>query len=462
VKSDDFYQVALSGDGLALVVGARREDSNGHEADDSLQNSGAAYVFRRRSLDAPWAQQAYLKASNPGAVDSFGERVAMSGDGNVVAVAATGEDGGGSGVNGPDQLDDSKVESGAVYVFRSHPTQGWAQEAYVKASNPGRSDYFGYALALNRDGSTLAVGARLEASSFRGINGNAQQQADDQRPGSGAAYVFRRSGGSWHQEAYVKAPNADEQDQFGSALALSANGNLLAVGAPKEDSSATGLNGNQSSNGAEDSGAVYVYRRAGASWSHAAYVKASNTDVDDWFGNAVALSGDGSTLAVGSDESSAARGVNGDQSSNASPNSGAVYVFSAVGNGWQQQAYVKAAHADAYDHFGTDELALDATGTHLVVAAIYEDSSETDAVNGDQSLNDAETTGAAYVFVRTGTSWSQQAYLKPDVSSRRRLLPDAPVSFGLSVDINDSGTIVAAGAERVGLTRGGIYTFTDP
>ena len=103
---------------------------------------------------------------------------------------------------------------------------------------------------------------------------------------------------------------------------------MLAVGARREGSAATGINGDQASNAVSDSGAVYVFTRSGSTWSQQAYVKASNTDASDWFGFAVALSADGNTLAVGAyREDSAATGINGDQASNAASNSGAVYVY---------------------------------------------------------------------------------------------------------------------------------------
>jgi hypothetical protein len=113
-----------------------------------------------------------------------------------------------------------------------------------------------------------------EDSNATGINGN---QADDSAPDSGAVYVFTRSGGVWSQQAYVKASNTGPGDSFGFSLALSADGNTLAVGAYLENSNATGIGGNQADNSALDSGAVYVFTRSGGVWSQQAYIKASNT-----------------------------------------------------------------------------------------------------------------------------------------------------------------------------------------
>ncbi|NCP78886.1 MAG: alpha/beta hydrolase, partial [Desulfuromonadales bacterium] len=177
------------------------------------------------------------------------------------------------------------------------------QQAYLKASNTDGGDKFGYAVSLSGD--TLVVGAVWEDSNATGVNGN---QADNSASKSGAAYVFTRSGGVWSQQAYLKASNTEAGDYFGNAVSLS--GDTLVVGAYLEDSNAIGVDGNQADNSASDSGAVYVFTRNGTTWSQQAYLKASNTEAGDLFGNAVSLSGD--TLVVGAYlEDSNAIGVDG-------------------------------------------------------------------------------------------------------------------------------------------------------
>jgi hypothetical protein len=265
----------------------------------------------------------YVKASNTGASDQFGVSVALSADGSTLAVGARNEDSNATGLNG-NQADNSASDSGAVYVYtRSGGT--WSQQAYVKASNTGASDLFGWSVALSADGSTLAVGAYGESSNATGVNGD---QANNSAAMSGAVYVYTRGGGTWSQQAYVKASNTGAGDFFGVSVALSADGSTLAVGAFIEASNATGLNGNQADNSAGNSGAVYVYTRSGGTWSQQAYVKASNTGAGDSFGVSVALSADGSTLAVGArNEDSNATGLNGNQADNSAGDSGAVYLY---------------------------------------------------------------------------------------------------------------------------------------
>ena len=118
---------------------------NGEQNDDSAENSGAVYVFTRRSGTGTWSQQAYVKASNTGAGDRFGTSVSMSRGGNSLAVGAINEDGG-------------TENSGAVYVFTRSSTT-WSQQAYIKASNAGSGDLFGISVSLSNDGNSLAVGA---------------------------------------------------------------------------------------------------------------------------------------------------------------------------------------------------------------------------------------------------------------------------------------------------------------
>ena len=302
------------------------------------------------------------------------------------------------------------------------------EEAYLKASNTGAGDRFGYSVAL--EGDSLAVGVYYERSGAAGVGGD---QSSNTLTGAGAVYVFVRSGGTWKQQAYLKASNPDADDRFGTALSLS--GETLAVGARREQSAATGVDGDQTSDAAAGAGAVYVFVRAGTTWSQEAYVKASNTDAGDIFGSAVALSGD--LLAVGArNEDSLAWGVNGVQDDNSSPSSGAVYVFTRSGTSWAQEAYLKAAAPGAGDQFG---YALALADDTLAVGAPFEDSSAT-GVNGDTNGAGASYSGAVYVFTRGATGWSQEAYLKASNT-------DANDNFGGALALDGDTLAVGASGE---------------
>jgi hypothetical protein len=440
--SDNFgYALDLSADGATLAVGAWLEDSsatgiNGDQTNDAATLSGAVYVFRR-SAGGVWSQEAYLKASNTGADDYFGYALALSADGVTLAVGARGEDSSARTIGG-DQTNNAAMNAGAVYVFRRSGTGTWSQEAYVKASNADAGDRFGEMVAISADGTTLAVGASEEDSAAMGVGGS---QTSNSSSNSGAVYVFRRSGaGAWAQEAYVKASNTGSPDYFGVSLTLSGDGATLAVGAFGEDSAATGVGGDQTSNAVDAAGAVYVFRRSVTSvWSQEAYIKASNTGAADQFGLRVALAGDGLTLAVNAYvEDSAARGINGDQMSNAAPDSGAVYVFRRVSGVWSQDAYVKASNTDAYDYFGAS-LDLSSDGAVLAVSATLEDSLAT-GLGGDPfaDFGTMSQVGAAYLFRRVAGAWSQTAYVKASNAER--------LDYFSYVALSGDGATLAVGA----------------
>ena len=252
-----------------------------------------------------------------------------------------------------------------MYVFARDGMGQWSQEAYVKASNPGENDYFGYSVALSADGNTLAAGAQTEDSDATGIDGDRGKRRGNPEWG-GLRIRTGRHGAVVTASLTSRHSNTDPGDYFGFSVALSSDGDTLAVGAYTEDSDATGIDGNQASNTTSSAGAVYVFGRdAMEQWSQQAYVKASNTDPGDAFGNSVALSENGDTLVVCAyHEASSATGIDGDQTSNASDNSGAVYVFGRDAmEQWSQQAYVKASNTGANDHFG-QSLALSTDGKH--------------------------------------------------------------------------------------------------
>ena len=239
--------------------------------------------------------------------------------------------------------------------------------------------------------STDAVPKELSASDWTSIRaahqvalkGSRLASAEHARPTAPAADPIA-------QQAYVKASNTDSGDTFG-IVAIS--GNTVVVGAFGEASDADGVNGDQSDNSSPSTGAAYVFVRNGAVWSQQAYLKASNSDTGAVFGISVAISGD--TIVVGA----AGAGVSG---------TGLAYVFVRNGTTWSQEALLKASNADGADAFGAT---VAVSGDTVVVGAPFEASKAT-GVNGDETDNSAFSAGAAYIFVRNGTTWSQQAYLK--------------------------------------------------
>jgi regulation of enolase protein 1 (concanavalin A-like superfamily) len=422
----DLFGLSVAVSGNTVVVGAPREAGSGtgvNAPDNNLAGgAGAAYVFVRSGTT--WSQQAYLKASNTGAEDEFGWAVAISGD--TIVVGARFEDGNGRGVDPPDN--NLVPEAGAAYVFvRSGTT--WSQQAYLKASNTGlgadEGDRFGSSVAISDD--TVLIGAPSEDGSGTGVD----PMDNDLLNRAGAAYVFVRSGTSWSQQAYLKASNTGVADQFGCSVAV--HGDTVVVGAFDERGSGMGINP-PDDDAAFGAGAAYVFVRSGTTWSQQAYLKGSNTNgndhfgANDEFGFSVAVSGD--TVVVGA----RLEGVNVLNDSLSRP-SGAVYVFTRSGTTWSQQAHLQASNGGVRDDFGWS-VAVD--GNTLIVGAFSEDGS---GAGVDPMHNDAASNaGAAYVFLRSGTTWSQQAYLKASNT-------DGHDHFGGSVAVSGDIVLVGAGDE---------------
>lgn len=409
--------VGLSGD--TLVVGADWEDSaavgvDGDDTDDSLADSGAAFVFVRSGTD--WIQQAYLKGSDTDVLDQFGVSVAVSGD--TIVVGARGDDSAATTVNG-DATDDSLADAGAAYVFVRNGTT-WSQEAYLKASNSDAGDSFGYSAAIFQD--TIVIGALYES-------GVAADPFDNSATKSGAAYVFTRSGTTWTQTAYLKAHNADPNDWFGNAVAIWDD--TIVVGAVLESGGAVQVNGNDNDN-KDDAGAAYVFRWDGTAWSQEAYLKASNSDKFDSFGRSVAVHED--TIVVGATgEDSAATGVNGDQQDDSQFSAGAAYVFRRAGSTWTQDAYLKSTKQNMGGFGWSSSVFAD----RVVVGAIG-DSGSSPGVNPPPDMG-SPGAGAGHLFVRNDGAWTPVGYLKGPA-------PDASDNIGWAVALSDH--LLAVGAHR--------------
>ena len=309
------------------------------------------------------------------------------------------------------------------------------QEAYLKASNADSPDYFGRSVAI--DGTTAVVAARNEG-------GNGTGGEDDNSLGqAGAAYVYEKQpDGSWLQQAYLKASNAESGDRLGDSVAIS--GNTIVVGAWWED----GDGSNESNNSEASAGAAYVYEKIDGVWTQTAYLKASNAETGDNFGCSVAVSGKTIVVAARGERGN---GVDGEEN-NSAAQSGALYVFGKDGDGiWKQEAYLKASNAEASDGLG-DGFASDRRATARLVLA----SSATVSIHGNtivagaqgedgngvdgEDNNDATDSGAAYVFVKEGGVWSQQAYLKASNT-------EAGDSFGNSVSVWGDTVVVGAPLE---------------
>jgi len=352
----------------------------------SLPPDARGAILAALEGEDPWIQQAELIASNGKTADGFGFSAAVSGSTAVVGA--------------PDHNVGSNYSQGAAYVFvQSGGT--WIQQAKLTASDGATNDLFGTSVAVS--GSTILVGASLHPYS-------------PGHDGSGAAYVFVESGGTWSQQAELTSSDGAAGDGFGYSVAV--DGSTAVVGAPWH---MVGSNLYQ--------GAAYVFVESDGTWSQQAELTASDGTAYDYFGHSVAVSG--STAVVG------APGHN--VGSNYSQ--GAAYVFAESGGTWSQQAELTASDGSASDQFGTSS-AL--SGSTMVVGA------------PDHEVGSNYSQGAAYVFVESVGTWSQQAELSAS--------DGAPYdNFALSLALSGSTMVVGAPDHKVGSnnSQGAVYVFGE-
>ena len=319
-------------------------------------------------------QQAKIQASDIQASDNFAVKVAI--DGDTMVAGSTGEDTDGNG-------------AGATYVFTRSGTS-WSQQAKLLASDPNDLAFFGAEVDISGD--TLVAGAKWN---------------DGGGSNAGAAYVFTRSGTTWSQQARIVSSDIQANDYFGEYVAI--DGDTIVIGAIGEDTAA------------DYAGAVYVFTRSGTTWSQQAKIVSSDIAASDKFGSGVSIDGD--TIVVGAYGEDDLKG--------------AAYVFTRSGTSWSQQAKLVESVRDAH-HFGN---AVSISSDTVVVGA-YKD------------YVPAAIAGSAYVFTRSGTTWSQQAKIQPsDIQANDQ--------FGSSVSIEGDTVVIGGDREDTGGSNAGAaYVFT--
>jgi uncharacterized repeat protein (TIGR01451 family) len=427
----DQFGVAVSLAADTAVVGAHQDSTAGGPA------AGSAYVFVRSGTS--WSLQQKLVAPDGAASDLFGRSVAVAANTAVVgapfddnlggidagsayvflrsgtfwslqqkllasdgmpsaqsgtSVSLAGDTAvvGASGVDPPALLD-----AGAAYVFvRSGSI--WTEQERLVASDAGYGDRLGHSVALSGD--TVVAGARLDdvLGSFD----------------AGSAYVFVRSGSVWtEQQKLVASVSGAAFELFGSSVSV--YGDTAVIGAERDATS-----------GGMDAGAAYVFVRSGSVWTGQQKLVASDGDAGSFFGDSVSISGD--TLVVGAPLATTPGG-----------SAGAAYVFVRSGSVWTQQQKLVASDGESGDFFGAS---VAISGDTVVVGA-YRDAN----AGGFDA-------GAAYVFVRSGTTWSQQQKVTAADGA-------AFDDFGFSVSISGSRFVVGAYQDdnAGGANAGSAYVF---
>jgi hypothetical protein len=385
--------VAVSDDGTTAVVGASRdEDPNG-------EGAGSAYVMTESGGN--WQQEAKLVPDDGEGADPregthgdyFGRSVALSSDGRVALVGARGDELLGAG------RDRTEIIEGAAYVF-AEASGRWEQQAKLVPDHGDTGEYFSESVAVSGDGTTAVVGV-----------------PEENRTGTGAAYVFESTGGEWSQSDKLVGDDGgefDRFDRFGQSVSVSTDGRTVLVGSPNvyEDARTVGS-------------ATVFTTESGGRWNR----RQATLGPDDgagygFFGTSVALSGDASSALVGS------------------PLENAVYLFDRA-SGWSKQKTIDGSAYDVADEIG-DGVSVSGDGSTVVTSGA-----------GDTSSSVWQP-GSAYILEESGNTWSKLAQFAPDDG-------EDSSSLTLSVAMSDDGTTAVVGfprgADPNGEDAGSAYVF---
>lgn len=372
--------VALSSDCSTAVVGAM-DDSN-----DEGEETGSAYVFRRS--EGGWTKESRLLQPAAESLEKFGYAVDISSDGSTIVVSMP-----------DDERENNRgveVPSGSVYVFQ-RVDGSWEQTATLLPDRPTAGGHFGLSVSLSNDGTTAVVGADTYVG----------EQTRDEASGYvvGTAFVYERNGSEWTLQQTLTRD--DDNERFGRAVDISADGSTILVGAPY----------NNAPNGLR-SGACYVFERGGSGWAQQSMLVADDGSERDNFGKSVSLSADGTTAVVGAPDEA-----------------DATYVFDAASGEWRQRAKLSSPRPEKTLNLGTS-VSVSADGTVVVVGAPTR-----------------EPIAFLYEFEQGETT--SEMTLQPPTGGRT-------MYFGTSTDLCQNGNTVLIGAPGYGTAQyrtGAAYVF---
>jgi len=281
-------------------------------------------------------------------------------------------------------------------------------ETQFSATSATSGDQFGHSAAMSGDGTIVVFGAIGQ---------------DTTATDSGAAYVYENG----TQVAILKASDAGASDNFGTDVAISKDGSVIAVGAPLWDAT-----------GASDAGAVYVYVKPSGGWtttsSEDAKLTRSSPYSVTYLGSGVAISDNGNTIVASAYMDPTDSGLGG------------AYVYQKPGSGWTSAT--ETAALTGSDVIGSDRLgyglAISGDGTVIALGAPYADEPDSNC-------------GAVYVYDRSGSTWSSTTETHKVV----RANPTGNHYLGWSCALNEDGTILVAGRPGVNTSRGFLSVFED-
>lgn len=422
-SADDYfgYATSLNSDGTTLAVGAYNDRVG------TNNGQGSCTIFTR--TNKTWNQQAYITYSSGAAGHKFGHSVALSNDGNTLAVGAP----------------HSASGTGYCVVYTRSGTT-WTQQAYLVYSGALNGDSFGCSVALSGDGNTLVVGAATDTVSTVSYQGSCT--------------VFVRSGTTWTQQGYLTYVAVDNNGSLGSAVAISDDGNTIVASASGDGgdgatiglssldiSSSTVTNNTSGIRGGESDYALTTSAAHGLSTGDTIILDTNKTQINGQYilGNSGAtrvVVTNSTTITVIENTRSPAitapiTGTITKMSSSASiASQGTCLVFVRSGTTWTRQAYLANASATAYSYLGLKSLTISNDGNTVIAGAASEDPG---AANGRYQ------SGSCSVFTRNGVVWTQQTNLTYSTLNQGDY-------FGSSVSLSGDGNTLAVGAYGVDKT----------
>ena len=366
-KPSDFFGKSVSVSGDYAIIRAFTDDNG----------SKSAYIFKRE--DSVWIQQAKLIAGKTGYGDLVGSSVSISGDYAVI---------------GAQRDDDAGYSSGSAYIFKRDGSN-WIQQAKLTASDAKSFDNFGISVSISGDYAIIGAVENYVGGSY-----------------SGSAYIFKRDGSNWIQQAKLTASDTAAYNYFGLSVSIS------------DDIAIVGSYGDK--DGGSYSGAAYIFKRDGTSWTQQAKLKAGDPDSYDYFGKSVSISGDYAIV-----------GSYGKYDGEILP-TGAVYIFKRDGSNWTQQAKLKASDATPGCGFGG-----------------YVSISNNVAIIGSTTTDEISIhLPYVYLFKREGSAWIEMSkFMGSDTV--------ADDYFANAVSISGGNAIVGAfGDDDGGNNSGSAYIFS--
>ena len=289
--------LSLSHDGRLLAVGIPGDNDNSHhlrndrsgiqilinENIEQPEDSGAVVVFENKP-SVGWTEVAYIKSPTPIQSAEFGEGIDFDGEGHTLAVASR-----------------KDLTSGEFDIF-VYENEQWEHQDNFTSSSQLVNDRLGDNLILSRTGDLLITSAAQQNGFHR----------DERLVRSGYVFIFELEGNNWVEKLALFPQNAGEFDLFGSSIALSPDGNYLAIGAIGEGSDAIGVHGDITlvdNNLREKSGAVYLYQKSNDDWNQIAFLKPQNIEGIISFGGNVAIDTNAQNLVARSSQALSTGGI---------------------------------------------------------------------------------------------------------------------------------------------------------